>query len=203
MHSTQIHGGPAPEFAPRFLWTMGNGIIRPLRRTANSISLYIDGQLGSEGTPLYLNTESHYLYRPFVGAEPYYSEADFNGQIDEVAIFNRALEQVEIQALYLRGKSNSGYCNTESDADGDGIPDSGDNCPDVVNPGQEDDDGDGIGNVCDNCTDTANPNQEDNDGDGVGSACDNCPLDANPDQIDSDGDGVGDPCDIVITATPS
>jgi hypothetical protein len=35
------------------------------------------------------------------------------------------------------------------DADGDGVPDSEDNCPDDYNPAQRDSDGDGLGNKCD------------------------------------------------------
>ena len=58
------------------------------------------------------------------------------------------------------------------DADGDGIPDSEDNCPDVNNPDQNDLDVDGIGDLCDNC-----------------------PIDHNPDQTDSDEDGIGDLCE--------
>lgn len=38
----------------------------------------------------------------------------------------------------------------EPDADGDGVPDAIDNCPDVFNPDQADSDGDGIGDACDN-----------------------------------------------------
>jgi hypothetical protein len=83
------------------------------------------------------------------------------------------------------------------DSDGDGIPDSQDNCPNIYNPGQEDGDGDGIGDVCDNCPTVANANQLDTDGDGVGDVCDNCPTIANPDQLDSDGDGIGDACDTA------
>ncbi len=35
------------------------------------------------------------------------------------------------------------------DSDGDGVPDSSDNCPSIANPGQEDFDNDGKGDVCD------------------------------------------------------
>ena len=50
---------------------------------------------------------------------------------------------------------------TLPDADGDGVPDSRDNCPNVYNPDQSDKDGDGIGDVCDNCP--TNPNADQND----------------------------------------
>lgn len=82
------------------------------------------------------------------------------------------------------------------DADGDGICDLLDNCPETANPGQEDSDGDGFGDVCDNCPETANAGQEDSDGDGLGNACDNCLTTANADQTDNDCDNVGDACDI-------
>ncbi|MBC8422424.1 MAG: thrombospondin type 3 repeat-containing protein [Chloroflexi bacterium] len=73
------------------------------------------------------------------------------------------------------------------DSDGDGIYDSGDNCPLVPNPDQTDTDGDGVGNACD----------ADDDNDGILDADDNCPTVYNPDQADSDGDGVGDACTPV------
>ena len=81
---------------------------------------------------------------------------------------------------------------------GDGIGDACDNCPEVVNAGQEDADADGPGDACDNCPGVANPLQEDQDGDGIGDACDGCPLDSGNDanRGDLDGDLVGDGCDL-------
>jgi hypothetical protein len=58
------------------------------------------------------------------------------------------------------------------DSDGDGVPDSIDNCPFTFNPDQLDSDGDGIGDVCDNCPFVFNPDQGDRDVNGVGNACD-------------------------------
>ena len=58
------------------------------------------------------------------------------------------------------------------DSDGDGVPDSSDNCPTVANPSQADADADGIGDACDNCLAVCNPQQKDADGDGLGDLCD-------------------------------
>ncbi len=57
------------------------------------------------------------------------------------------------------------------DADGDGICDVADNCPNAANPLQQDRDGDGIGDACDNCLTAKNFCQEDANHDGIGDAC--------------------------------
>jgi PKD repeat protein len=83
------------------------------------------------------------------------------------------------------------------DQDGDGIPDTTDNCPRVANPDQLDQEGDGAGDACDNCPEQPNKDQLDRDGDGVGDVCDNCPSSSN--QADVDLDGTGDDCDNCKT----
>ena len=101
------------------------------------------------------------------------------------------------------------------DMDGDGVPDSKDNCPIVFNPvrpmdngTQADTDKDGVGDACDVCPTAANsttctlPPVEDEDGDGTKDWLDNCPYVSNADQADSDGDGHGNACDACPSANP-
>ncbi len=95
----------------------------------------------------------------------------------------------------IRGSSNLG------DSDGDGVPDSIDNCPDTPNPGQADSDSDGLGDACDVCP---NDPLDDFDTDGVcgdvESACGSNPNDANsiPERVDGIFAGVSDDGDVDI-----
>jgi hypothetical protein len=65
----------------------------------------------------------------------------FDGKIDDVRIYNRALSKFEIQQIICDGLGG--------DLDGDGVCDDEDNCPDEINPLQENQDGDADGDACD------------------------------------------------------
>ncbi|MDT0182971.1 thrombospondin type 3 repeat-containing protein [Microbacterium sp. ARD31] len=88
--------------------------------------------------------------------------------------------------------------DNDPDNDGDGIPDSTDDCPSIAGPasagGCPDYDGDGVNDFVDNCMTVANAGQADLDGDGAG---DDCDLDADGDDYaDADEPGAGlDPRD--------
>jgi hypothetical protein len=73
------------------------------------------------------------------------------------------------------------------DSDGDGVPDSRDNCPAAANAIQADTDRDGVGDACNDADDA--------DQDEWSDALDNCANASNPAQEDDDGDGQGDACD--------
>jgi hypothetical protein len=74
--------------------------------------------------------------------------------------------------------------NYDLDFDDDGVLDTQDLCPRVIDATNADLDKNGQGDAC-----------EDPDQDGLNSALDNCPFAPNRNQTDSDNDGIGDACD--------
>jgi hypothetical protein len=89
------------------------------------------------------------------------------------------------------------------DTDGDGVPDSDDNCPTVANLDQIDSDGDGLGDACDPDIDNDGvPNElDDSDNDGLSDAAE-VALGTDPFDRDSDDDGLFDGAEVDIQTDP-
>ncbi|MGB2265054.1 MAG: thrombospondin type 3 repeat-containing protein, partial [Glaciecola sp.] len=109
--------------------------------------------------------------------------------------------------LRVSGLSMRIDTNPNTDADGDTVSDTLDNCPSIPNADQANLDNDEFGDACDNDRDGDGVNNDadvfpdnsaetlDSDSDTLGDNADNCPLISNLDQADVDQDGVGNVCD--------
>jgi Thrombospondin type 3 repeat/Concanavalin A-like lectin/glucanases superfamily len=185
------------------------------RNSAGVVNLYLDGAF--EAT--YSDTTTPHFARITDSVNFFVDDLLFPGEMSAGAV-----ARIRVFEGILTGDELDGLPRGPVDADGDGVVDGSDNCPNHANADQADLDGDGRGDVCDedvdgdgagnehdNCRTLANEDQADLDADGRGDACDedidgdgvaneddNAPRDANPDQHDLDEDGIGDVVDPQV-----
>jgi hypothetical protein len=147
------------------------------RDSAGLVNLYVDGVFEATIS----DTTTPHLARIADSVNFFVDDLLFPGEMSggavaRIRVFEGILTQEELGDLP----------RALIDADGDGVVDGSDNCPNHANADQADLDGDGRGDECD----------EDIDGDGAGNGDDAFPRDAS-ESSDSDGDGVGDNADAL------
>ena len=135
-----------------------------------TVRFYVDGAQVGTGTPASgpigygLAGSNRFVIGNYAGNLPDPAEClentSFSGDIDEVRIFNRALNTTELDAVITGidpaqpptggggGTPGGGGAAPVADRDGDGIPDASDRCPGTADPLQADGDRDGIGDAC-------------------------------------------------------
>ncbi len=131
--------------------------------------MYVDGSEVASET-ITLNPSDVVGEYSFIGKSQF-GDPYFNGLMDEVAVYDRALSPEEIKGHYLKGQAGYSYV-------GDGVGDVCDNCWEVINPDQADSNANCpsvpyssdplCGNACEGVG-------EDSDGDGIPNNSDNCP----------------------------
>lgn len=135
--------------------------------STKTVEIYVDGVLQTT----FYKTQNNYgphanLPIPlYIGAGNSNNIASsfFDGDLDEIQFFNKALSQAEVTAEFNAG--SAGKCKPcIADTDSDTSCDFEDNCLNDANPDQLNTDGDSNGDVCDTCpfdaTDTCNVNEQ-------------------------------------------
>ena len=137
----------------------------------------------------------------------------FNGLIDEVALYNRALTPAEVASHYSRGLSGRNFCGP-ADSDDDGIIDADNVCPHTpaaeagsiitfsspwlgCGPSERDLDGDSLSDAQDRCPESRAANVPFIT-DHLGCMANSC----DPSQLDSDHDGTLDTTDVCPWTDP-
>jgi len=144
---TMTDGTSSQELATRpFDWGTYHHVAVVVDRYFDTATLYLDGvrqetQLEgvgdlTNGSDFYIGHQSQYVATYAV---------PFDGVIDELKFFGRAISSCEVQAIY--GAQTAGVCR--DDADADRIVDYVDNCPWVANQDQANQDYDRAGDLCD------------------------------------------------------
>lgn len=110
-----------------------------LTKSGNEYSLYVDGLLEDFNTSntIMVATDTPLVIGCWV--RDIGNTAHFNGVIDEVRIYNRALSEVEVNELYSEGEPPTPCDLTDSDEDG--VIDAWDFCPDTPGGSYVDSDG--------------------------------------------------------------
>jgi len=117
----------------------GNWHLTVLESDGSKILMYVDGSL--IGTLGFSSIDINFAGYQQIGVGYGQSWPDlsgspsnwyyFNGQIDEVALFSRALNAGEIQTMYNSGRySGKGYCEAVSAVCGNGVPEGTEACDD-------------------------------------------------------------------------
>ena len=166
----------------------------------------------------------------------YAPQAGFRADIDTITVLIHQVLLASGQHAYTEGAVPEGAIDQgvafralvpNPDDDGDGTPDTEDDCPFNPSPDQSDTDHDGAGDICDqdddndnvpdlklvaapfpfapldNCRTVANPDQTDSDADFLGDACEATVYDTDPANPDSDGDGCRDGQEILLALDPT
>ena len=171
-------------------------VLSTTSKAPDAMSLVFADNLGPQATvvysgPIALSSTSTTFPRAFDIAIVLQTPFTYNAVLGNLLMEVRVLSSVGVQPFdaqwapdgtsrsYFSGNPNAAtasgsdtlglitqFVYGSADADGDGVPDSADNCPGVSNPDQADSDGDGIGDACD----------PDADNDGVADANDVCPA---------------------------
>ena len=174
----------------------------------NTRTLYIDGvQMASQtlGQPINSDTNLPLM----VGENPQANAREWNGEIDDVAIWNRALSEAEIQEIYNAGQAGNSLGDIvvpPEDADADTLPDRWEISWDDITElnqlngalpagngpgdGSGDWDNDGASDKQEYDART-NPTDEDTDGDGINDGSE-LAGGTDPTDQDTDGDGLSD-----------
>ncbi|MGQ0587254.1 MAG: LamG domain-containing protein, partial [Gammaproteobacteria bacterium] len=155
---------------------------------SNSQTLYLDGALVAGNTNASLI--GYDLSSMTIGAdvEPGPTTLSyFNGSIDEVEMFDRALTQPEIQAIFSAGAAGKCKPGGATDFDNDGLSFALEMSL-GTNPNSADTDNDGLDDAAE--ISVVNPGAYDPG------------VDTDPRNGDTDGDGVGDGLEVALNSAP-
>ena len=172
-----------------------------------------DGDHFADGAEIALDTD------PIKAESSPEENSVFDGQVDEVALWQRTLTGEEITALHRAGLAGrSALASDPNVADGDGMPDGyesangldpdeddladGEEITRGTNPRVADSDDDGLTDGAEVHEHQTDPLLADSDGDGLADGAEIHHHRTTPSSSDSDGDGFPDPIEIESSSNP-